>query len=438
LSWLVLLLLTLLLAFFVAAEFAAVSVRQSRIEQLAEDGNPRARSLLEILRDPHRLDGYIAVSQIGITIASLVSGAYAQAALAPLFLPLFQRFGSIQEATAFSAATTTVLIGLTVVQMVLGELVPKSLALQMPTRLAMWTLRPMQWSQWVLSGFVRVLNGSGGLLLRLLRIPTASHRYVHSPEEIEYLVVESGKVGLFKPSEQLRLRHALQLGRRPASALMVPRTRVVALDVETQPAEVIRLALESPYTRLPVFEDSIDQIVGIVHVRDVARMTDDSEPAASLRDIMRPALVLPGTLTADRVLVRLKQERHTMAILLDEFGGTAGLITIDNILDNLIGDIADEFRPPVGPAERLPDGRVRLPGDMPIDEAASWTQTPWPATSATVGGVIAAALPGIPARGDAVRIGNIRVEVERVERRAVASVLVTLRRRSNASEAGDA
>ena len=127
-----------------------------------------------------------------------------------------------------------------------------------------------------------------------------------------------------------------------------------------------------------------------------------------------------------------------MVILLDEFGGTAGLITIDNILDNLIGDIADEFRPPVGAAERLPDGRVRLPGDMPIDEATVLTQSPWPATSATVGGVIAAALPGIPTRGDAIAIGYMHVEVERVERRAVASVLVTLRRRSHGSEGADA
>src|SRR5215204_5497239 len=197
--WLVLLLLTLLLAFFVAAEFAAVSVRESRIERHAEGGNARARVLLSILRDPHRLDSYIAVSQIGITLASLIAGAYAQATLAPVLLSVFRRFGSFQEAAAFSAATTTVLVGLTVVQMVLGELVPKSLALQMPTRLALWTLRPMQWSQWVLSGFVRVLNGSGGVLLRLMRIPTASHRHVHSPEEIEYLVVESGKGGLLKP-----------------------------------------------------------------------------------------------------------------------------------------------------------------------------------------------------------------------------------------------
>jgi putative hemolysin len=433
-TWLVLLLLTLLLAFFVAAEFAAVSVRLSRIEQHAEDGNARAKRLLWILGDSHRLDNYIAVSQIGITLASLIAGAYAQSALAPMLLPAFRRFGGMQEAAAHSAASVVVLIGLTVAQMVLGELVPKSMALQQPTRVALWTVRPMQWAQWLLSGFVRVLNGAGGLVLRLLRVPAAGHRHIHSPQEIEYLVTESGKGGLLKPNEQLRLRHALQLGIRAASALMVPRTRIVALPVDTPIADAVGVAIESPYTRLPVFEDSIDQIIGIVHVRDLALHSVADAGTATLRSIMRPALALPATLTADRLLVELKRERRTMAILLDEFGGTAGLITVDNILDNLIGDIADEFRPPEPTAERLPDGRVRLPGSMPIDDAAQWTRAPWPATGATVGAVVALALPDVPREGLRATINGMDVVVERVERRAVSSVVVTPRARGRGEE----
>ena len=426
-TWLVLLLLTLLLAFFVAAEFSAVSVRQSRIEQHAEEGNARAKRLLWILRDSHRLDTYIAVSQIGITLASLIAGAYAQSALAPMLLPAFRRLGGMADAAALSAASVTVLIGLTIVQMVLGELVPKSMALQQPTRVALWTVRPMEWSQWLLSGFVRLLNGTGGLILRMLRVPPAGHRHIHSPQEIEYLVVESGKGGLLKPNEQLRLRHALQLGIRPASALMVPRTRIVALRADTSIADATDVAIESPYTRLPVFEDSIDEIVGIVHVRDLALRTTSDAREATLRSIMRPVLALPATLTADRLLVELKRERRTMAVLLDEYGGTAGLITVDNILDNLIGDIADEFRLPEPTAERLPDGRVRLPGSMPIDDAAQWTRAPWPATGATVGAVVALALPDVPREGLHTTINGMTVVVERVERRAVSSVIVTPR-----------
>jgi CBS domain containing-hemolysin-like protein len=423
--WLVLSVLTLMLAFYVAAEFAAVSVRQSRIERRAQQGDARARRLLPILGDSHRLDTYIAVSQIGITLTSLIAGAYAQSALAPVLLPLFSRVGSFDQAAAQTAATLTVLVGLTVVQMIFGELVPKSLALQKATQVALWTVRPMQWSQWLLSGFVKVLNGSGALVLRLLRVPPAGHRHVHSPDEIEFLVAESGKGGLLKPSEQLRLRHALQLGSRSASALMVPRTRIVALDLDAPIADAVRVAIESPFTRLPVFDGSIDEIVGVVHVRDVALMVGDDARAGGLRSIMRSPLVLPATLTADRLLVKLKQERRTMAILIDEFGGTAGLITVDNILDSLIGDIADEFRPAEPAAQRLADGRVRLPGSMTIDDAARWTRVSWHATSATVGSLVALALRRVPSPGDRVVIRGVEVEVEQVERRAVTSVIVT-------------
>src|SRR5215211_4039256 len=176
---LVLVVLTLVLAFYVAAEFAAVSVRRSRIQQRAEEGSATARKLLPILGDSHRLDTYVAASQIGITI----------------------------------------LVALTIVQMVLGELVPKSLALQNPTRIALWTVVPMLWSMRAMAVFIRLLNGSGGVILRLMRVPMAGHGHVHSPEEIEFLIAESRKGGLIKPNEQLRLRHALQLAERSAREL---------------------------------------------------------------------------------------------------------------------------------------------------------------------------------------------------------------------------
>ena len=426
-TWLILLLLTLLLGFYVASEFAAVSVRQSRIQQRAEEGSAAARRLLPILDDPQRLDDYIAASQIGITLTSLIAGAYAQSRLAPELLPLFERVGGLKEAAAQSVAAVVVLVGLTVFQMVLGELVPKSLALQAPTRVALATVLPMQWSLRLMRWFIRFLNGSGALLLRLMGVAPAGHRHVHSPEEIEYLVSESGKGGLLKPSEQLRLRNALQLGQRLARDLMVPRTSIEALQADAPQSEVLRLAIESPYTRLPVYERSIDHIVGVVHVRDIAVATAKADAAPSLRALMRPALGLPDTLTAEQVLQQLKQQRRTLAILVDEFGGTAGLITVDSILDNLIGDIADEFRPAAAPPERLADGRLRLPGSLPVEEASAWTRTRWPAGAATVGGVVVRQLGRVPRAGDQVDVNGLRVEVERVERRIVASVLVTLR-----------
>ena len=422
---LVILFLVAVNALYVAAEFAAVSVRTSRIQHEVEAGNALARRLLPVLRDGHALDRYVAACQIGITISSLVAGAYAQSQLAPALVPLFERLGAMQTAAAQSTSAVVILVGLTIFQMVLGELVPKSLALQAPARVALLTVIPMQWSLWLLAWFIHVLNGSGGAILRLLGVPESGHRHVHSPDEIALLVTESGRGGLLKPNEQLRLHHALQLGERPASELMVPRTAIVALEVDTPMAEVVRVATESPYTRFPVYEDVIDQVVGIVHVRDVATATAAAGAEVGLRQLLRPVLVVPASMRADRLLVRLKEERRTMAILVDEFGGTDGLITIDNILDDLIGDIADEFRPSAPVPERLPDGRVLLPGALPIDAASAWTGVRWTGRASTVGGLVMAVLGRVPRPTDRVTIERVRVEVERVERRSVQSVLVT-------------
>lgn len=421
---LVILLLVAVNALYVAAEFAAVSVRTSRVQQEAEAGSALARRLLPILQDGHALDRYVAACQIGITISSLVVGAYAQAQVAPALTPYFERLGAMQAVAAQSTSALVVLVGLTVFQMVLGELVPKSLALQAPTRMALWTVVPMQWSLRLLAWFIDVLNGSGRAILRLLRVPESGHRHVHSPEELALLVAESGKGGLLKPNEQLRLRQALRLGERPARELMVPRTAIVALEADTTMDEVVRVAIESPYTRFPVYEATIDQVVGIVHVRVVATASVRAG-AVGLRDLLRPVLVAPATMSTDRLLVRLKEERRTMAILVDEYGGTAGLITIDNILDDLIGDIGDEFRPGAPVPERLPDGRVRLPGSLAVDDAAAWTRARWPHHAATVGGVVMERLARVPVPGDRLTIEGVQVEVERVERRMVQSVLVT-------------
>lgn len=423
---LVLCLLIAINALYVAAEFSAVSVRTSQVQQEAEEGNNLARRLLKILLDGRMLDRYVAACQIGITISSLVVGAYAQATLAPALTPLFERLGSLQEAAAQSTAAVTVLVGLTVIQMVLGELVPKSLALRSPMRVGLFTVIPMQWSQRLLSWFIDVLNGSGGIILRMLGVPESGHRHVHSAQELSFLVAESARGGLLKPNEHLRLRAALQLGERPVRNLMVPRTAILALDVDADMQEVVRIATESPYTRFPVYEGTIDQVVGIVHVRDIATSASAHGTAVSLRALLRPVLVAPATMKADRLLVRFKAERHTMAVLVDEYGGTAGLITIDNILDDLIGDIADEFRPLAPTPERLPDGRVRFPGAYPVGDTVAWVGTMWDARGAsTVSGLVMAVLGRVPQRGDTLSIDGVAIEVEHVDKRRVLSVIAS-------------
>jgi len=416
----VIMLLVLVNALYVAAEFAAVSVRRSQIQQQAEDGDRLARLLLPVLTDPHRLDRYIACCQIGITISSLVLGAYGQVALQPVLAPLFERFGGMQQVAAASAAATAVLLSLTAFQMILGELVPKSLALQFPSGVARFTVVPMRWSLRLLSWFIVVLNGSGTAILHLLGVRPTGHRHIHQPDEIDYLISESRKGGIFDAAEHERLRRALHLGVRRVEEIMVPRVHVHAVKADTPFEDVARLAAESPYTRLPVYEGSLDRIVGMVHMREIAIHALDG--GTDLRNLVRRIALIPPGLTADRVLERLREEKQYMAVVLDEYGGTAGLVTLGDLLDEIFGGLAAEFAPDEPLPERLPDGRVRLPGSMRLDEAEPWVGAIWEGESYTVGGLVLETLGRVPEAGESVDIEGIPVQVERVGR-TVESVL---------------
>jgi CBS domain containing-hemolysin-like protein len=422
---LVILLLISINALYVAAEFAAVSVRRSRIQQLADEGNRLARLLLPILREGHRLDRYIAACQIGITISSLVLGAYGQAALAPVLTPLFLALGGAQEAAAQSAAAVTVLLSLTVVQMVVGELVPKSVALQFPTSIALYTVVPMRWSLRLLGWFISILNGSGLAILHVFGLREAPHRHIHSPDEIEYLIGESRKGGYFEAHEQQRLRQALRLTGRPVGEVMVPRTRIQAVPEDIGTDDLLRTIAESPYTRLPVYSGSLDEIIGLVHVEDVAvHRLNPGEHEPSVTDMLRPFTAVGEALSMERVLAHLRSERQHIAIVVDDFGGTAGLVTIGDLLDEIFGGVADEFKVAQPEAERLADGRVRLQGWVALGDAERYTGVVWTGDAYTVGGLVIERLEGFPEPGQKLRIDGVAVEVERMRGHVVESVLV--------------
>jgi putative hemolysin len=225
--------LILINAVYVGAEFAAVGVRRSRIQQLASEGNPLAAWLLPLIESPAALDRYIAACQIGITLSSLVLGAYAQRTIAVWLAPLFGRLGGLQDVAAQSTSAVAVLLVLTAAQVIFAELIPKSLALQYPTQAALYTLLPMVPSLWLYKPFIKWLNGTGLLLLRLLGSPSPTHGHIHSPDEIGLLMAESRDGGLLEPDEHRRLQRALRLSLRQAKQLMVPRPRISALDIKT-------------------------------------------------------------------------------------------------------------------------------------------------------------------------------------------------------------
>jgi putative hemolysin len=416
-------LLILVTALFVAAEFAAVGARRSRLRRFAEDGNPLAARLLPVLEDSRALDRYIAASQVGITLASLILGAYAQRSIAPRVSPLVARVGGLDADTAQSTSALVVLLILTTLAMIVGELVPKSLALRDPTRVAMWTVLPMQWFSRIFSWSIDVLNGSGNLLLHVLRVRTTGHRHVHSPDEIELLIAESRDGGLLEPQEQVRLHQALRLGLRTARELMVPRDRLAAVDASTPFTEVLRVVATSPYSRLPIYRDRLDDIIGILHTKDLVTEFVSGRNRTSLTTLLRPIPRVHDSIPADQLLAHFRERRIHQALVVDDTGAVAGLITLEDIFAELLGGVSDEFK--VAPARPilLPDGSVRLPGAMRVDRAAQFLGADWKSPGDTLASFVNRINGGVPAPGEQLTIEGVDVVVEAVEGDHVSSLL---------------
>jgi CBS domain containing-hemolysin-like protein len=245
---------------------------------------------------------------------------------------------------AESTAAVVVLLVLTTLSMIVGELMPKSIALQDPTRTALWTVLPMQWSLRIFAWSIAVLNGSAILLLKLLRVPSTGHRHVHSPEEIELLIAESRDGGLLEPKEQVRLHRALRLGLRTAKQLMVPRARLAAIEAATSFEQVLGVVARSPYSRLPVYRAELDAIVGILHTKDVVMDYVHGGRRESIAPLLRPIVRVPEGMPADRLLAFLRERRSHQAIVVDEQNRVSGLITLEDVVAELLGGVADEFK----------------------------------------------------------------------------------------------
>ncbi len=420
----IILLLILLTALFVAAEFAAVGARRSRLRRLAEDGSPLAARLLPILDDPRALDRYIAVSQVGITLSSLILGAYAQASIAPRVAPLLQSAAGLDAGTAESWSAVIVLLTLTFLAMILGELVPKSVALQDPTRTALFTVIPMQWSERVFAWSINLLNGSAILLLKLMGLRSTGHRHVHSPEEIELLIAESRDGGLLEPQEQVRLHQALRLGLRTAAQLMVPRARLAAIDAATPFPEVLRVVAASPYSRLPVCRGSLDDVVGILHTKDVAASFIIEGDRTSVTALLKPVARVHHSMPADHLLAYLRDRRVHQALVVGDVGRVEGFITLEDVVAELLGGVSDEFKTAPAHVIRLADGQLRLPGSLRLDQAAQALGVDWKGPGDTVATFIAARLGYVPVPGEQVTIEGVDLVIEAVENDAVSSALL--------------
>ena len=336
--------LTVLTALYVAAEFSAISVRRSRVRQMAEDGHFLALRLAPFVSDARRLDTYIAASQIGITLTSLILGAYGQAAISPTIAEWIMPWASGDAAWARSAASVTTLVVLTTFNVIVGELVPKTLALQYPTPIALATVMPMLWSLTLYRPFIGILNGSGNLVLRLFGVHQSGHRHVHSPEELELLIAESRDGGLLEPDEHRRLQRGLRLRLRSARELMVPWHKVEVIDVAEPLWQVIDRLAQSTFTRVPVFKGERTQVIGLINTKRLALRRLQGAVPGALADLVQPAVTTSPTTTGDRLLALFQQRRTHHAIVSDDGGRALGIVTLEDVLRAFLGEMPDDVR----------------------------------------------------------------------------------------------
>ncbi len=426
LPWVVILVLTALNALYVAAEFAAVSVQKSQLAPIAKGGNRRAAGLLEILGEGKDLDRYIAACQIGITLTSLVAGAYGQATIARELGPILERGFSLTSTSAQSAAALTVLLALTGLQVVFGELVPKTLAMQYPERTALATYLPTIWSVWLYRwcGAIAFLNGSGFLLLKPFGVTPGGHQHVHSPQEIKLLFSEAHRGGALTPEVHQRLTRGLQLSNRTVRQLMVPRHEMYAIEASTPKDELVRRILESPYSRVPVYRGTLDNIVGVVSTKDVVGLFAARGQVPPLDQLIRRIPFVPEHLRADRFVRTLTEKRSSKAIVVDEFGGVQGIISMEDVLAELLGDVGDELKPAESGVELLSDGSMRLPGSMGLSEAENWLGTRWEGSAATLSGHIVAHLGRMPVEGEELELDGVHVTIAEMNPNAIRVILV--------------
>ena len=438
-------------AFFVASEFALVSVRKTRIDQLAAEGSRAAVVVQRAVRD---LDRYIAATQVGITIASLLLGGLGEEALEPLLQPLF---AWIPEkwlgVTSVGLAAGFAYFIMTALHVIIGELMPKSIALQKPDITALWIGRPMLFFAIIFSPLTWLLNGIGNFLLRLIGFHRAEgHSQVHSPEELDMLFTESHEGGEINRTEFEILHRVVRFSDTTARAVMVPRMEMQALPTAITRRALTEFLQSRPHTRIPVYEDSLDDVIGIVNSKDLEHLnyrelsqeleqlktsistknTDHSaldksqaadEKILNLRPLMVEVTFVPETVRIDRLLSEFKKSRQQIAIVVDEYGGLAGLVTLADLLEQVFGDLPNEGVEAEPEIVERPDGSIQLAGRVNIDEVNELFGFGFPTDQAvTMAGLVMEALGRTAAVGDEVEIHGLRILVEKVDRFRIATL----------------
>ncbi len=414
--------------FFVAAEFAVAAASRARVARLAAGNSAAAQRALYVLSDPHEINLYLGTAQVGITVASLGLGMYGEHAISDWLIGPLTRWGGLGEAAAHTIALVVSVGFLTYLHMVLGEMAPKSLALQAPAEAAVRLSPAMNVAQWLLHPLTLLLNWVGnGLLARMGIPPAESTARLVSSAELAYIVEESSEGGLLEPAEQVYLENVIDFHERNVGQVMTPRNRMATLPLDADLTTVLDTISAERHSRYPVYAETRDEIVGILHVKDLARHLVQPAAAFHLADLIRPAMFVPESVALDDMLAQFRTQHAQIAMVLDEYGGTAGVITLEDLAEEIIGEILDMDDEELAPFVRIAPNALRVRGDLLLDELTQHYDLEFDTDEAdTVGGLIMALLGQVARPGDEVTQGDIHFVVETTEGMAVASALVYL------------
>jgi magnesium and cobalt exporter, CNNM family len=399
------LLLVVINAAFAGSEVALISLREGQLRRLEQQGG-RGRLVARLARDPNQ---FLSTIQIGITLAGFLASAVAAVSLAAPLVPLLDFLGEAAE----PAAVVLVTILLTYLTLVVGELAPKRIALQRPERWARRAARPLAGISTLTRPAVWLLSASTDLLVRLAGADPGRQREAVTEEEVRDLIATGG---VFRPDQRRILVEAIEVGERRLRDVLVPRRDVVALPADASAEEAIRKLVETGHSRAPVYRNDLDDVLGIIHLRDLVGV--DTRVA----DHFRPALALPESMGVLDALRRLQAEREQLAIVINEYGGVEGIVSLEDMLEELVGEIYDEFDPDSQAIHRQPDGSIMLPGSFPVHDLADLAIALPEGSYATIAGLILDRLGHLPDKGEAVEVDGWRLEVLDVDRRAITRV----------------
>ncbi|MBN1147045.1 MAG: HlyC/CorC family transporter [Anaerolineales bacterium] len=416
-------LLVLANGFFVAAEFSLVSVRRTRIAELVARGESGAEAVQKAINNPDRV---IAATQLGITLSSLALGWVGEPALAHLIAPVVTLFPTgLQPEVSHSISVAVAFTAITFLHVVVGELAPKSIALQDPERTSLIVAQPTLLTEQIFKPAIWALNGTGNALLRLVGVqPASGHQLAHSVEELKMLVTASAEGGVVEAEESEMLHAIFDFGEMVVRQVMVPRTEMIAIEANTPLPQVINLVTQSIYTKFPVYEDNLDQIVGIMHVKDMLNaMQSPDYQSATPRDMAREVLYVPETLHVSALLRYFRDNRQHIAIVLDEYGGTAGLATLEDLLEEIVGEVSDPFDESTPEIEFLQDGSALIDGLTLIEDVNEQLKLDLQDPDYdTIAGYVLGKLGRIPRANDTVEGGGVRIGVKEMDGLRIARV----------------